>query len=133
MLFSVFLMELPLGRFSQTPVCIRTRIEVTRQRTCSAVGQNPNYGMAGLAPFLMSLPERTLRSATALAAGLLREIGEVTIPRAPAARRTLYKPRRHTLRFLIEEVGGVEGVYPTEEKLAEDFLLSGRPRATASN
>jgi len=28
-----------------------------------------------------------------------------------------------TLRFLIEKVGGVEGVYPTEEKVAEDFLL----------
>ena len=34
-----------------------------------------------------------------------------------------------TLRFLIEQVGQVEGVYPSEEKLAEDFLM----RRTAGN
>src|SRR5262245_41949544 len=85
--------------------------------------------MAGLAPFLMSLPERTVRSATALAAGLLREIGEVTIPER-LRRGQLYKNLVDvTLRFLIEQVGGVEGVYPSEEKLAEDFLL----RRTAGN
>jgi hypothetical protein len=85
--------------------------------------------MANLAPFLLSLPERALRSTTALAAGLLREIGEVTIPQS-LRRGQLYKNLVDgTLRFLIEEVGGVEGVYPTEEKLAEDFLL----RRTAGN
>ena len=34
-----------------------------------------------------------------------------------------------TLRFLIEQVGQVGGVYPTEDKLTEDFLL----RRTAGN
>jgi len=34
-----------------------------------------------------------------------------------------------TLRFLIEKVGQVEGVYPGEEKLSEDFLV----RRTAGN
>ena len=29
-----------------------------------------------------------------------------------------------TLRFLIEQVGEVEGVYPTESRLAESFILS---------
>ena len=85
--------------------------------------------MAKLAPFLLSLPERAVRSTTALAAGLLREIGEVTIPQR-IRRGQLYRNLVDvTLRFLIEEVGGVEGVYPTEEKLAEDFLL----RRTAGN
>jgi hypothetical protein len=85
--------------------------------------------MAGLAPFLMSLPERTVRSATALAAGVLREIGEVTIPQRVRRGQLYTNLVDVTLRFLIEQVGGVEGVYPTEEKLAEDFLL----RRTAGN
>jgi hypothetical protein len=80
-------------------------------------------------PFLLSLPERAFRSATALAAGLVREIGEVTIPQS-VRRGHLYQDLVDaTLRFLIEQVGGVEGVYPGEEKLTEDFLL----RRTAGN
>lgn len=73
--------------------------------------------------YLLSLPERVLRSASALAAGLVREIGNVTLPKA--ARRTrLYQTMvESTLRFLIEQVGEVEGAYPPEGKLAENFLL----------
>ena len=79
--------------------------------------------------FLLSIPERVLRSATALAAGLLREIGEVTIPQT-IRRSALYTNLVDaTLKFLIQEVGGVKGVYPSEEKLAEDFLM----RRTAGN
>jgi hypothetical protein len=79
--------------------------------------------------YLLSLPERVLRSATALAGGLLREIGEVTIPQT-VRRSQLYRNLvEATLRFLIEQVGQVEGVYPTEEKLTEDFLV----RRTAGN
>jgi len=79
--------------------------------------------------YLLSLPERLLRSATALAAGLLNELGGATLP--PALRRTrLYRNLvEATLRFLLEQVGQVEGVFPQEEKLAEDFLL----RRTAGN
>ena len=70
-----------------------------------------------------------IRSASALAAGLLHEIGEATLP--PAVRRTrLYRSMvEAVLRFLIEQVGQVEGVFPSEGKLAEDFLL----RRTAGN
>ena len=73
--------------------------------------------------YLLSLPERVLRSASALAAGLVREIGNVTLPKG--VRRTkLYQTMvETTLRFLIEEVGQVEGTYPSEGKLAENFLL----------
>ncbi|HYR92542.1 MAG TPA: hypothetical protein VE422_51350 [Terriglobia bacterium] len=70
-----------------------------------------------------------MRSATALAGGLLREIGEVTIPQS-MRRSQLYRNLvEATLRFLIEKVGQVEGVYPGEEKLSEDFLV----RRTAGN
>src|SRR5262249_15976671 len=76
-----------------------------------------------ITPFLLSIPERALRSVTALAAGLLREIGEVTIPKTVRRGQLYQNLVDATLRFLIEEVGGVEGIYPTEEKVAEDFVL----------
>ena len=50
--------------------------------------------------FLLSLPERGLRSATALAGGLLREFGEVSIPQT-IRRGLLYRNLVNgTLRFL---------------------------------
>ena len=76
-----------------------------------------------LKDYLLSLPERVLRSVSALAGGLLRELGDVALP--PAIRRTrLYRTMvEATLRFLIEELGQVEGVFPEEGRLAKDFLL----------
>jgi hypothetical protein len=73
--------------------------------------------------YLLSLPERVVRSLSALSGGLLREIGEVILP-AAVRRTTLYRTMVGVaLRFMIEEVGQVEGVYPTEGHLAENFLL----------
>jgi hypothetical protein len=72
---------------------------------------------------VLSLPERAVRSLSALSGGLLREIGNVALP-ASVRRTTLYRTMVEVaLRFMIEEVGEVEGVYPTENRLAENFLL----------
>jgi hypothetical protein len=72
--------------------------------------------------YILSLPERVVRSALGLSAGLLREVGEVVLP--PAVRRSaLYKSLvGTTLRFVIEQVGGAEGVYPTEQPHPDHFL-----------
>jgi hypothetical protein len=73
--------------------------------------------------YLLSLPERVIRSLSALSGGLLREIGDVVLP-AAVRKTTLYRTMVEVaLRFLIEEVGQVEGVYPGEGNLAENFLL----------
>jgi hypothetical protein len=73
--------------------------------------------------YVLSLPERAVRSLGALSGGLLREIGNVALP-ASVRRTTLYRTMVEVaLRFLIEEVGQVEGVYPSEGNLAENFLL----------
>jgi len=82
-----------------------------------------------LASYLLSLPERALRSAAALSAGLLREIGEVSIPQSVRRGQLYQNLVESTLRFLIEQVGQVEGVYPTVDKLSEEFLV----RRTAGN
>ncbi len=79
--------------------------------------------------YLLSLPERVLRSGSALAGGLLREVGDVTLPAAVRRTRLYQTMVEATLRFLIEQVGEVQDAYPGEEKLAENFLL----RRTAGN
>lgn len=73
--------------------------------------------------YLLSLPERVLRSASALAAGLVREVGNITLPKAVRRTRLYQNMVETTLRFLIEQVGQVEGSYPPEGKLADNFLL----------
>ena len=73
--------------------------------------------------YILSLPERAIRSLGALSGGLMREIGNVALP-ASVRRTTLYRTMVDVaLRFLIEEVGQVEGIYPAEGRLAENFLL----------
>jgi hypothetical protein len=79
--------------------------------------------------YLVSLPERALRSATALSAGLLRELSDVTLPRQVRQSKLYSTMVEATLRFLIEEVGQVEGAYPAEGRLSEDFAF----RRTAGN
>jgi hypothetical protein len=72
--------------------------------------------------YLLSLPERVIRSALGLTAGLLREVGEVALPES-VRRGALYKSLVEvTLRYLIEEVGGAEGVYPGEPSQPGDFI-----------
>jgi hypothetical protein len=79
--------------------------------------------------YLISFPERVIRSALGLGAGVAREVGEVTLP--DGIRRTkLYQNLVDaTLRYLIEQVGGVEGIYSAEGTLPDDFLA----RRTAGN
>lgn len=73
--------------------------------------------------YLLSLPERVLRSMSALSAGLLRELGELALPRAVRCTRLYRELVESTLRFLIENVGQVEGAYPPEGQLANNFAM----------
>jgi len=71
---------------------------------------------------LLSLPERVIRSALGLSAGLLREVGEVVLP-SGVRRSQLYKSLVDTtLRYVIENVGGAAGVYPAAQPQPDDFL-----------
>ncbi len=82
-----------------------------------------------LRTYLLSLPERIVRSAVGLGAGVTRELGEVALPKS-IRRSQLYQNLVDVmLRFLIEQVGGVEGVYGAEGTLPDNFLA----RRTAGN
>ncbi len=76
-----------------------------------------------VAGYVVSLPERVVRSAAALAGGLIREIGDVSVPSAVRRTKTYQMMVDIALRFMIEQVGEVKGVYPSGGALANDFLL----------
>ncbi len=64
-----------------------------------------------------------MRSISALSGGLLQEIGAVALP-GSVRRTTLYRTMVEVaLRFLVEDLGQVEGVYPGQGRLVEKFLL----------
>jgi hypothetical protein len=72
--------------------------------------------------FVLSLPERLVRSISALTGGLLREVGVILLP-ARLRRTALYRVMVEvTLRFLIQELGRVKDIYPKSADL-EDFLI----------
>jgi hypothetical protein len=76
----------------------------------------------GSRAYLLSLPERVVRAALGVSAGFLREVGEVALPGA-VRRSRLYKNLVDvTLRFVIERVGGAQGVYPAEQPQPGDFI-----------
>src|SRR5215207_9979681 len=79
--------------------------------------------------YLASLPERTARAGAALTGGLAYETGEVLLPLAVRRSRLYQAVVGRLLRITIELVGGVEGVYPTEEMPVRELLV----RKTAGN
>jgi hypothetical protein len=79
--------------------------------------------------YLLSLPERMVRSVLGLGAGVAREVGEIALPDGVRQSQLYRNLVDATLRYLIENVGGVEGVYAAEDTLPENFLV----RRTAGN
>ena len=79
--------------------------------------------------YLLSLPERLIRSTVGLGAGVVREVGEVALPDGVRHSQLYRSLVDATLQYLIEQVGGVEGVYRTDAALPDNFLV----RRTAGN
>jgi hypothetical protein len=72
--------------------------------------------------YVLSLPERVIRSALGFGAGLIREVGEVVLPRGVRRTQLFKNLVETTLRYLIERVGGAEAVYPPEQPAPRDFI-----------
>ena len=79
--------------------------------------------------YLLSFPERLVRSALGLGAGVTREVGDAVLPDGIRRSQLYQNLVDATLRYLIERVGGVEGVYSTEGTLPDNFFA----RRTAGN
>ena len=72
--------------------------------------------------YLVTLPERLVRSVVGLGAGLVREVSDLVLPDSVRQGQLYRNMVATTFRFLIEQVGGVEGAYPDESQLPADFL-----------
>src|SRR6059036_1464177 len=77
--------------------------------------------MSRVKAYLLSLPERLVRSALGLGAGVTREVADLAIPAGIRRSRLYQNLVDATLRFLIEHVGGAD-VYRADELLPENFL-----------
>jgi len=69
-------------------------------------------GFAPVINFLLyglSLPERTVRSASSVVGGALRESAELLVPQAFQSSKTYNVMVRQMLDFMVEDIGGVEG------------------------
>jgi hypothetical protein len=78
-----------------------------------------------LAPYLYaaSLPERAVRSLSALSGGLLLEASQVALPKEIREAAIYRATAGIALRFLIEQVGQVQGIYPRHDRLSRQFVL----------
>ena len=73
--------------------------------------------------FVLSLPERTLRVLASLVGGMIYEGFEVLLP-GWLRRTRLYKAIiAQSLRIVVELVGGVKGVIPTDELTAQELAM----------
>lgn len=79
--------------------------------------------------YLLSFPERVLRSVLGLGAGVAREVGEVALPDGVRHSQLYQNLVETTLQFLIQQVGGLEAAPGAEKEVADDFLV----RRTAGN
>jgi hypothetical protein len=70
--------------------------------------------------YLLSFPERVVRSALGLGAGVAREVGAVALPAGVRGSQLYQNLVDATLRYLTEKVGGVETV--EGEDIPDDFV-----------
>jgi len=73
--------------------------------------------------YLLSLPERIVRSVVGMGAGVAREVGDVAVPRSVREGQLYQNLVDTTLQFLIRDVGGVDGAFPRGAAIPDDFLV----------
>jgi hypothetical protein len=73
-------------------------------------------------PYVLSLPERTVRALSALSGGLLREMSFLVLP-DPVRQAALYRATAGVgLRFMTEQLGDVRGIYSPKDAVARRFV-----------
>ena len=70
--------------------------------------------------YTLSIPERYLRGLTALTGGMLKETTDLVVPDFVQDTNSYNIFVGNLLRFAVENVGGVEGLY-NEEGLDEEY------------
>jgi hypothetical protein len=73
--------------------------------------------------YLLSVPERVVRAALGLSAGVIREAGELLLPAGMRRSHLYHSLVDVTLRYVIEQIAGVKGIYPPEQAQIDAFLV----------
>jgi hypothetical protein len=76
-----------------------------------------------LAGYLWSLPERVVRSVSAVAGGAVQELGDVLLPARVRRSRLYHSLVGTTARFLVEQLGQVELEQPDRAAFPDDFVV----------
>src|ERR671911_776118 len=100
-----------------------TRRSARRPTMASETNDSTGYKRYLSQGYLASLPERTARAGAALTGGLVYETGGGLLPLAVRRSKLYQAIVGRLLRITIELVGGVEGVYPTEEMRVRELLV----------
>src|SRR5436309_7703255 len=74
------------------------------------------------AAYALSLPERMSRMLVGSAAGLLKGFSEFILPDAVRKTKLYHVLLQKNLRYLIQEVGAVEGVYPKAAAPPQNYV-----------
>ena len=75
-----------------------------------------------LTAYVLSLPERFSRILVGSTAGLLKGISDLLLPEAVRQTKLYQVLLKKNLRYLIQEVGGVQNVYPTDGTPASGYV-----------
>ncbi len=75
-----------------------------------------------LAAYVLSLPERLSRILVGSAAGILKGASEIVLPEAARRTKLYHVLLKKNLRYLIQEVGAVDGVFPQEARNPERYV-----------
>ena len=73
--------------------------------------------------YLLSLPERLVALRRGSGGRLIRELGDVALPAGFRRTKTYQTMVEIALRFMIEQLGEVKGVYPRKASSRRNFLL----------
>ncbi len=79
------------------------------RKAAESLGGEP--GVVGAALYVLSLPERAGRSALGATAGVVKELAAAVVPKDMKKSHFYGLTIEKMLRFMIEDVGGVEGAY----------------------
>ena len=72
--------------------------------------------------YALSLPERMLRTISAVGGGFLRELSLLALPNKIRDAAIYRATAGVGLRFFIEQLGGVQGIYPPHDPIARKFV-----------
>ncbi|HEV7998657.1 MAG TPA: hypothetical protein VGP63_02180 [Planctomycetaceae bacterium] len=108
---------------TQLPTAVPAAAAQTDPAPSSPVSGDDPAGVSRFLMYTLSLPERVVRSTVGVTAGAAREAAHALVPQAFKSSKVYELVIANSLRFLTEEIGGVEHqVRPGENAKLDNYL-----------